>query len=654
LDIGKQSVKGCEPIEDLNDQMKNHTHFIGFKIGHLLKDASLTFIQEFLPIHREFRIECIGGECPENAIMEDSNRGGGDSDQVVRRDRKTIHKFFMNCIDSLPETLRGLPLTADPAILKDGKLITFETNPGGNGYTIHHEKTLVSPHNKAIKRYIDLVSKDSLESPIHQGMSLENQIIYLDNMMKKWNVSYQVNSPRYHTILPDRILSSQIALTTLKLERFNQKVQYLTPKVVSREVKDISIEKGLKYVLANLQIFASPKSALDLCHAISNFAYMRKTLKPSSYELILNIKKELQENYQKVMVTKFMNTLNTVKLPKGKRILSQTMKKKVANAAIKIIEEMGELQILDIEHSEIRKKMNEFFTILYYQDMSDWNTLFFKGFDVLGVKKFDLLVKKLNGKYLSKSEKRNTIIRLTKYCKSISDLFGLVPSIDRTGYKIPGFSSEGFLKMWTPRIRQLYKLFLFDDESIKGEKIKKEAFLQLAYAVTHLIFACDDYSLLKLSKEQYLPEYEYLKETARISSLIGENDINGEVIDCLLLLGANNDTSMESTIQENQFFLVLKQSDTGAWRNFGKPDIHAINTAVTGLVDHEYALEGPKEFGKVLSFDDWKEKLNMLGLNLNHQDYFFKRPKHPNYEKFKKIVKKSFAKRGLIEFFNDE
>jgi hypothetical protein len=588
-------------------------------------------------------------------MMIDPDRGKTDSRADELTYKKTMHSFFMNCIDTLPESLRGLPLTADLAILNDGTLITFETNPGGNGYMVHHDEGLAGPHNDAIKKYVEKVSVDSLESPIHRGMTLEDQIIYLDTMMKSWNVSYEVHSPRYHTILPDRILSSQIAITDIKTDRFNKKAQMLAPKVAPVEIKDIAVEKGLKYVYNNLHKLATPRTALDLCHAIVTFLYTRKTMKPSSYEIVLNIKKELQEKYQKVMMEKFLKTLNQMKsqLPKKKKILSKSMKVKLANSVSKVVEEMGELQALDIEHSEIRKVVNEFFGILYEQDLSDWNTLFFKGFDVLGVKKFDALLKKFNSK--SKGSKKKTIIKLTNICTAISDLFGTIKSLDRTGFVIPGFTPESFLELWTPRMRALYKVFLFDDAQLRNDKDKKEAFLQLAYAVTHLIYAVCDFSLFRLPKEPYLPEYEFLIQAARISASIGENDINGEIIDCLLLMGgAGNDTAIESKIQENQFFLVLNQASNGAWKNFGKADVHAIHTAITGLVDHEYALEGPKEFGKSVSFEEWKDKMNSLGLNLNGYDYFYKRPKHRNFDKIKKMVKKSFATRGLIQYFHDE
>jgi two-component SAPR family response regulator len=57
LDIRKKNLKGCEQIEDINDEMKNHTHFIGFKIGSLLADASVTFVQDLKSIHREYRFD---------------------------------------------------------------------------------------------------------------------------------------------------------------------------------------------------------------------------------------------------------------------------------------------------------------------------------------------------------------------------------------------------------------------------------------------------------------------------------------------------------------------------------------------------------------------------------------------------------------------
>jgi hypothetical protein len=147
LNDSKLELQGCEPVEgwiffinkDLNELMNRHPNFLGAKIAQLLNDSSQTFLQQFVDIKREYRIECTGGICPISCMDGDEDWQDIDSKQKIFDFKEDMHHFFMQCVNTIPTSLRGIPLSADITLLKNDSYVTIETNPGGNGWNVNND-----------------------------------------------------------------------------------------------------------------------------------------------------------------------------------------------------------------------------------------------------------------------------------------------------------------------------------------------------------------------------------------------------------------------------------------------------------------------------------------------------------------------------------
>jgi len=225
-----------------------------------------------------------------------------------------------------------------------------------------------------------------------------------------------------------------------------------------------------------------------------------------------------------------------------------------------------------------------------------------------------------------KKTKKSALNYFIKFYGVYIDAMGATHSMARTGYKIPGITIELFMKTWTPEIRKTYDIFIdhSDISNLNKKDLHVEAYISLTYIVTHILYTFCDFSLFRLKKEPYEAEYDFLIKAAKVTQQVGDNDIGGEIVDCLILMGGESDPQVLELIHETQYFLYNTQTRDGAWKMDGKIHIHAIHTAVTGLIDHTYATEGPKDYLELVSFQTFKERLNSDGLMMKKYDYFDK------------------------------
>jgi hypothetical protein len=82
------------------------------------------------------------------------------------------------------------------------------------------------------------------------------------------------------------------------------------------------------------------------------------------------------------------------------------------------------------------------------------------------------------------------------------------------------------------------------------------------YAVTHLVYVLNDYSLYTLPRERFLPEVEFLRAACEVG--IAHDDVEGvgESVDALLSLGeAERDPLI---VQARRKILALQNRD-GSW-----------------------------------------------------------------------------------------
>ena len=111
------------------------------------------------------------------------------------------------------------------------------------------------------------------------------------------------------------------------------------------------------------------------------------------------------------------------------------------------------------------------------------------------------------------------------------------------------------------------------------------------YAVTHIVYTLNDYSLYKLSPRCLPEEYAFLK--VNLQNFINMEDAEsvGELLDTLKAFGLSEDYPL---IRKGIDFLLAQQNPDGSWGDLGATDIyqryHPTWTAIDGL--REYAWRG--------------------------------------------------------------
>ena len=117
-------------------------------------------------------------------------------------------------------------------------------------------------------------------------------------------------------------------------------------------------------------------------------------------------------------------------------------------------------------------------------------------------------------------------------------------------------------------------------------------FIDIAYAITHLVYALNDYGRYRLRPEWFPDEFAYLKEN--LAYLIERDDPEtmGEFIDTLKAFGM---TERDPLIRSGMAFILSRQHADGSW---GERDddaytpYHATWTAINGLMDYAFSAEG--------------------------------------------------------------
>jgi hypothetical protein len=114
-----------------------------------------------------------------------------------------------------------------------------------------------------------------------------------------------------------------------------------------------------------------------------------------------------------------------------------------------------------------------------------------------------------------------------------------------------------------------------------------------AYAITHIVYTLNDYTLYRLKPEWLPEEYEYLK--ANLKANIAENDPEtlGEFIDTLKSFGVDErDPDMRTGVE----FLLAHQNSDGSWGNMKEGDsyvrYHTTWTAMNGVMEYQWRGEG--------------------------------------------------------------
>ena len=118
-------------------------------------------------------------------------------------------------------------------------------------------------------------------------------------------------------------------------------------------------------------------------------------------------------------------------------------------------------------------------------------------------------------------------------------------------------------------------------------------FYDCLYAVTHVVYTLNDYSLYRLSPRWLPQEYAFLKTNLGEAIATEDPDMMGEFLDSLKAFGLKDTHPL---IRTGMDFLLSRQNPDGSWGDMDEADIyhryHPTWTAIDGL--REYAWRGER------------------------------------------------------------
>ena len=153
---------------------------------------------------------------------------------------------------------------------------------------------------------------------------------------------------------------------------------------------------------------------------------------------------------------------------------------------------------------------------------------------------------------------------------------------ERHGIKL-GTSFRSVLK-WLPAMRPY--------PSLDGTEDEFDSYWAI-YAVTHVVYALNDYGSYRLSPTWLPKEYAFLKRSLTRALEMEDPETMGELLDSLKSFGL---TSNHPLIRRGMDYLLSCQNEDGSWGNPDAEDIyeryHPTWTAIDGL--REYAWRGER------------------------------------------------------------
>ena len=118
-------------------------------------------------------------------------------------------------------------------------------------------------------------------------------------------------------------------------------------------------------------------------------------------------------------------------------------------------------------------------------------------------------------------------------------------------------------------------------------------FYYTVYAITHVVYALNDYNLHCLSPKWLPDEFEFLRANLHEAIAEDDHDMMGEFLDTLRAFGVKDD---HPVIRTGMDYLISSQNADGSWGDVDAQDVynrhHPTWTAIDGL--REYAWERPK------------------------------------------------------------
>jgi hypothetical protein len=168
---------------------------------------------------------------------------------------------------------------------------------------------------------------------------------------------------------------------------------------------------------------------------------------------------------------------------------------------------------------------------------------------------------------------KKRLIMLSSYAVWLDALIRTYLS-ERAGIKL-GASYADVIK-WLPDMRPYPE---YDKDDLD--------FYWAIYAVTHIVYTLNDYSLYRLSPAWLPHEYKFLKNNLSQAIVMEDPETMGEFLDSLKSFGLSEDHPL---VIKGTRFLLTQQNADGSWGDLDAEDVygryHPTWTAIDGLREY--------------------------------------------------------------------
>jgi hypothetical protein len=172
-------------------------------------------------------------------------------------------------------------------------------------------------------------------------------------------------------------------------------------------------------------------------------------------------------------------------------------------------------------------------------------------------------------------------LQMTSRYEILCDALISAHTAARSGVWLGGSYED--VAQWVPKMRPYPTV----------ENAASEGDPYVTYAVTHVVYTLNDYTLYKLRPEWLPQEYQYLKSNLKKVVMQNDPEMLGELMDTLRSFGVDeSDPLMQAGVE----FLISRQNADGSWGEAPESDsytrYHTTWTAMNGVM--QYAWRGER------------------------------------------------------------
>jgi hypothetical protein len=578
-------------------------------IKQFFMNISQIFVQEFISNESIQYVTCIALKCRTD-----------DSFSTMGSENSSLIDFVDDFLDSLPnEALKYTTFNMEISHSKGNNLKFSNFIIGGNYWRYHHVEFDAFQHHNSL---ITIAMEDEKIKMLSEEESIQ--------LIHQWNKGVD---PSRYILLQDRIINKDHQLHQVDFSKIDKVTNFQSKKFQS-------IKNALDFLYINHTMFLEDLHPWNFINIIKHLV-INKNRYPLEYyppiEKSLQILK--QEKIRKKIVAAYMKEMDyfledlPCHVDKNKLKLSDKETQILASLLFRKLDELIDLMVLNIDHSEFSEKISKFFELFFYQDLKSWNTMVIGNIDILNVTHFKYLFDEFK---LSKSD-----TEFKEMVLSLKDAFIFFRALTRTGFNFPGFDFNILSKIWLPSIRETYFYFMKSPHLLENLS-NRNTFFSLIQLVNQIILETSDDSLYRLKKESYKYEYEFLKFGGSFVLKFHEMNLLAEIIQSLVVLGGMEDENLIYFIKSSKNFIIELQTKEGYWVDEVGINIEKMNKAMRGLIS-KTPREYNNHFGKLVFQNNFVEKLQMIGL---WKKIAFELPTFP---KISKIVSKSLSFFSLNE-----